>query len=58
MSNCGSRYTNDTGLHGDTFFAGSGHFQVNEIDILGIFEITDQTSVPPDRACALFLNCF
>jgi hypothetical protein len=34
----GTCYTNDTGLDGDTFFTGSGEFQVKEI---GVFEITD-----------------
>jgi hypothetical protein len=34
----GENYTNDTGLDGKTFFTGSTHFQVNEIEV---FEITD-----------------
>jgi hypothetical protein len=33
----GFRYTNDTGLDGDTFFTGSARFTVNEIEV---FEIT------------------
>jgi hypothetical protein len=34
----GTRYTNDTGLNGNTFFTGSGRFQVKEIEV---FEITN-----------------
>jgi hypothetical protein len=34
----GTGYTNDTGLEGETFFTGSDHFQVQEIEV---FEITD-----------------
>jgi hypothetical protein len=34
----GDTYTNDTGLDGNTFFTGSEHFQVKEIEV---FEITD-----------------
>jgi hypothetical protein len=34
----GTAYINDSGLDGKTFFTGSGHFQVEEIEV---FEITD-----------------
>jgi hypothetical protein len=34
----GNFYTNDTGLARETFFTGSGHFRVKEIEV---FEITD-----------------
>jgi hypothetical protein len=34
----GSTYTNDTGLNGGTFFTGSRHFKVREIEV---FEIID-----------------
>jgi hypothetical protein len=34
----GFSYTNDTGLNGNTFFTGSGYFQVKEIEV---FEIKD-----------------
>jgi hypothetical protein len=34
----GRSYTNDTGLNGNTFFTGSTHFQVKEIEV---FEITE-----------------
>jgi hypothetical protein len=34
----GTVYTNDTGLDGETFFAGSPQFKVKEIEV---FEITD-----------------
>jgi hypothetical protein len=47
----GNSYTNDTGMHSYTFFTGSVHFQVKEIEV---FEITDDTSLPPNRASVLF----
>jgi hypothetical protein len=34
----GLSYTNDTGLHGETFFTGSENFQVKEVEV---FEITN-----------------
>jgi hypothetical protein len=34
----GERYTNNTGLDGKTFFTGSTHFQVKEIEV---FKITN-----------------
>jgi hypothetical protein len=34
----GSAYTNDTGLRGPTFFTGSEHFKLKEIEV---FEVTD-----------------
>jgi hypothetical protein len=37
-SSFGSSYFNDTGLDGCTFFTGSEHFKVKEIEV---FEITD-----------------
>jgi hypothetical protein len=34
----GRSYANDTGLDGKTFFTGSWHFKVKEIEV---FELTD-----------------
>jgi hypothetical protein len=51
----GRNYTNDTGLDGHMFFTVSDRFRVKEIEV---FEITDQTALPPNRACVLFPNRF
>jgi hypothetical protein len=46
----GTRYTNDTGLDGKTFFTGSLHFQMKEIEV---FEISDSIAPTKSRSPAL-----
>jgi hypothetical protein len=48
--------TDDIRLDRKTFFTPSYIFRVKEIEV---FEIKDtQTPLPPNRGCALILNCF
>jgi hypothetical protein len=55
FTSLGYRFTNDTGKHVPSFLTGSNTFQVEEIEI---FEIMDETALPPNPASGLVANSF